>query len=159
MTQSQEALYRLGLNHLSFSATHTLTATSSFSNVPLKQIWSRLSIILLGTTCVMSATGQYQSRARSQCVTGVRVTPAISVMVSSVISLSTLRRAPLWRKVMAFRRSPSDTLTNADILWTNANTKKMLHSCRGLPLKPPQQFQNKALRLIDPPQLILLLPS
>lgn len=31
--------------------TPTLTATSSFSNVPLKQIWSKLSIILGGTTC------------------------------------------------------------------------------------------------------------
>lgn len=30
--------------------TPTLTATSSFSNVPLKQIWSKLSIILSGTT-------------------------------------------------------------------------------------------------------------
>lgn len=30
--------------------TPTLTATSSFSNVPLKQIWSKSSIIFVGTT-------------------------------------------------------------------------------------------------------------
>lgn len=30
--------------------TPTLTATSSFSNVPLKQIWSKASIIFVGTT-------------------------------------------------------------------------------------------------------------
>lgn len=50
------------------------------------------------------------------------LTPAISMMVRSVISLSTLRRAALWRKVMAFRRSPSDTLTNAAILYMDTNS-------------------------------------
>lgn len=104
--------------------TPTLTATSSFSNVPLKQIWSKLSIIFVGTTYKgaeqrREMSGRYDDGSVVWVPvwhTEVCLTPAISMMVLSVISLSTLSRAALWRKVMAFRRSPSDTLTNAAML-------------------------------------------
>lgn len=62
------------------------------------------------------------------------LTPAISMTARSVISLSTLRRAALWRKVMALRRSPSETFTSAAILWIHRRQffKNTLAECRGM---------------------------
>lgn len=92
-----------------------------------------------GASCQSSCQAQPKREARSQmCRTfevqliisrsrlcdanGARLTPAISMTAQSVISLSTLRRAALCRSVMAFRRSPSDTRTNAATLWIKKNS-------------------------------------
>lgn len=67
------------------------------------------------------------------------LTPAISMMICSVISRSVLSLAALWRYVMAFLRSPSDTRTRASMPFTKLHlwsiliavceTKVLFHLC------------------------------
>lgn len=59
------------------------------------------------------------SQSISRCEITRELTPAISTMMLSVISLFALSLAALCRSVIAFRRSPSDTWTSASIPCTH----------------------------------------
>lgn len=69
----------------------------------------------------------FQSNSRRNCK--AQLTPAISVIIFSVISFPPIRRVALWRKVIAFLKSPSDTLTRYDTAWKmmSENAKLSAH--------------------------------
>lgn len=69
----------------------------------------------------------FQNNYRRNCK--AQLTPAISVIIFSVISFPPIRRVALWRKVIAFLKSPSDTFTRYDSAWKimSENAKPNVH--------------------------------
>lgn len=165
MTQSQEAFYLSGLNHSPFSAetqnTHphcNLQFLKCSSKADMEQVVNHL---VGNNLCDIGHRSIPKPSPFSLCDTCKSYPGDFSdgvfcdLLVNAKAS-TTLEKGNGFPKVSL--RHPHQRRYTLDE-HKHQKDYMMLQTCRGLPLKPPQQFQNKGLCLIDLPQLILLLLS